>query len=305
MRPSQQVQRIYIFVSNFIALVLLVVLMPGAASALSEATADSADRYPFVVEVKFHDQLICSGTVLYPRIVVTAAHCLQQKVYWRGGQFYVDEYLHSSDLNVSVTRDGATGSYEVADISVSPVWRGLASEPRSGQRFAHDLALIITKEPVAVDLPANLLRSAQDDTLDRGLVQYGVLVAFGVGSCASMAQCGQAGIRRYRPVAIEQSAECLKTFRGGLRPPQPAGGAEDAASFAVWCMEASVMPGDSGGALLVEDEHGQLYYRGVISAQQGSPELALIAPVKRSLATALHPSLEFILAEARKLGYAP
>src|SRR6185312_889458 len=106
------------------SLLAATMLAPGTAKALSEATFDSADRFPFVVEVKYHDQLICSGTVLYPRIVVTAAHCLQQKVYWRGGQLYVDEYLLSSDLNVGVTRGGETGIYEVAEISISPVWRG-------------------------------------------------------------------------------------------------------------------------------------------------------------------------------------
>ena len=279
--------------------------MPSAASALSEATFDSGDRFPFVVEVKFHDELICSGTVLYPRIVVTAAHCLQQKVYWRGGQAYIDEYLRSSDLNIGVTRDGATGSFEVAAISVSPVWRGLVSEPRSRRRFAHDLALIITKEPLTVDPPVNLLRSTEDAGRGDGMIQYGVLVAFGFGSCVSMGQCGDAGIRRYRQVALEQSAECLRTLRGFTRSAQTVDAADDVLSTAVWCVDASVMPGDSGGALLVEDEQRQLYYRGVISAQQGSPELALIAPVKRSLATALQPSLAFILDEARKLGYGP
>jgi hypothetical protein len=128
-----------------------------------------------------------------------------------------------------------------------------------------------------------------------------VLVAFGVGSCVSLSQCGQAGIRRYRQVALEQNAECLKRLRGFTRSTPRIEAPEDASSTAVWYVEASVMPGDSGGALLVEGEHGQLYYRGVISAQQGSPEVSVVAPVKRSLATALHPSLEFILGEARRL----
>jgi hypothetical protein len=40
---------------------------------LSGATTDSGDRFPFVVEVKYQEKLICSGTALFPRIVVTAA----------------------------------------------------------------------------------------------------------------------------------------------------------------------------------------------------------------------------------------
>ena len=64
------------------------------------------------------------------------------------------------------------------------------------------------------------------------------------------------------------------------------------------------MPGDSGGALLVEGARGQLYYLGVISAQQGL-EIAASASERRSLATALYPSLGFIADRARALGYLP
>ena len=56
---------------------LIVALLLGfssisSAMALSGAAADSGDSFPFVVEVKYQDELICSGTVLFPRIVVTA-----------------------------------------------------------------------------------------------------------------------------------------------------------------------------------------------------------------------------------------
>ena len=76
--------------------------------------------------------------------------------------------------------------------------------------------------------------------------------------------------------------------------------------LAVWCMESSVMPGDSGGALLVEGAQGQPYYLGVISAQRGLfPEIAASTSEKRSLATALYPSLGFIGNRARSLGCVP
>ena len=94
--------------------------------------------------------------------------------------------------------------------------------------------------------------------------------------------------------------------RGG-RSSQPTSSGDTAVSpsLAVWCMESNVLPGDSGGALLVEGPRGELYYLGVIPAQQGR-SLALASNVtqKRSVATALYPSLDFILEEARKLGYA-
>ena len=64
------------------------------------------------------------------------------------------------------------------------------------------------------------------------------------------------------------------------------------------------MPGDSGGALLVEGAQGQLYYLGVISAQQGLfPKSPRALP--RDAAWPLYPSLGFIADRARALGYVP
>ena len=44
--------------------------------------------------------------------------------------------------------------------------------------------------------------------------------------------------------------------------------------FSVWCIDSSVLPGDSGGALLVEAPDGTLHYAGVISAGSGGGCLA-------------------------------
>lgn len=300
------------------------------AMALSGATAESADRFPFVVEVKYQDRLICSGTVLFPRIVVTAAHCLQHKVFFHGAEFYADDYLRASDLSVTVARNGRTEDHAVADVAASPVWRHLEAEA-AGQRFAHDLALIVTKEPIDVGLPPSFDKLADDETvgpeilsvrpsdaavtpryealrgvLETGLSHRGVLVAFGADKCSSLGQCGDAGIRRYLSISIKESADCFNDSRGHpCYPPLPPE-LTAVLPLAVWCMESNVMPGDSGGALLVEGTEGQLYYLGVISAQQGLfPEIGAGASERRSLATALYPSLGFIADRARKLGYEP
>jgi hypothetical protein len=134
-----------------------------------------------------------------------------------------------------------------------------------------------------------------------------VLVAFGADKCLSFGQCGgDAGIRRYLPISIKASADCFNDARGRPRYPPLSPAVAAALPVAVWCLESSVMPGDSGGALLVEGERGRLYYLGVISAQRGrAPEVAAAATQKRSLATALYPSLGFIAERARQLGYLP
>ena len=123
--------------------------------ALSGATTDSGDRFPFLVEVKYQEKLICSGTVLFPRIVVTAAHCIQEKVQFRGGGSHADKDLHPAERTVTVTHHGRSEDHAVAAGDASPVWRGLEADS-AGQRFAHDLALIVTKEPIDVGLPPKL-----------------------------------------------------------------------------------------------------------------------------------------------------
>jgi hypothetical protein len=199
------------------------------------------------------------GTVLFPRIVVTAAHCVQQKVQFRGGEFHADSYLAPADLTVTVTHHGSSEDHAVADVAASPVWRGLEAES-VGQRFAHDLALIVTKEPINVGLPPSFDKLADDETvgpeilsvrpsdtavapryealrrvLETGLSHRGVLVAFGADKCSSLRQCGNAGIRRYLPISIKASADCFNDSRGRPRWPPLPPEVTAVLPLAVWC----------------------------------------------------------------------
>lgn len=298
---SWRVQRPCRFGTLLASFVSTLTFASDGARALPEATFDLADRFPFVVEVRLQNQLICSGTVLYPSLVVTAAHCLQQKVSWRGGTFYIRDYIDPSDLRINLVRGGTAVSYDVAGVSISPDWR--ASEGPPGDRLAHDVAVIETKQPLAVDLPPDLPLGKE---FDAGTIptRRGVLVAFGAGSCAPFGPCGEAGIRRYRAVTIERDADCRRTL-GNSHLEENLGEISSASATIVWCLDAEVAPGDSGGALLIEGEQGQLYFCGVISAQKGPPEMVALSPVKQSVAAMLSANRSFIALEAARLGYPP
>ena len=118
---------------------------------------------------------------------------------------------------MTVTHHGSSEDHAVAAVDASPVWRGLEADS-TGQRFAHDLALIVTKEPIDVGLPPSFDKLADDETagpeilsvrpsdaavtpkyealrgvLETGLSHRGVLVAFGADKCSSLGQCGDSG----------------------------------------------------------------------------------------------------------------
>jgi hypothetical protein len=266
------------------------------ARALPGATADGGDRFPFVVAIKAEGQLICSGTVLYPRIVVTAAHCLQQVVHWRGTRLYVNAYVQPDALSVSVVQRGTPKSYAVVETAISPGWLVAEADQRSGARLPYDLALLVTAAPIDVGMPPSAPGFPTPGSPAGPANHRGMLVAFGGEHCSSSVECEDAGVRRFLPVAMKDGSSCFRTAR------------ERAAGLprAMWCIDANVMPGDSGGALLIEDTDGALHYAGVISAQRGlPPELSAVASWRQSAATALAPNLDFILETARALGYAP
>ncbi|HZJ11459.1 MAG TPA: trypsin-like serine protease [Methyloceanibacter sp.] len=286
---------------SFVCGLALVSALLGApcAQALPDATPDGADRFPFVVAIKAEGHLICSGTVLYPRIVVTAAHCLQQVVVWHGMRLYVEDYVPAEALSVSVVQGGVTRSYAVAEVDISPGWLASNAEQRSGLRLPHDVALLVTKDPIDVGVPLAGLDGpgALSPSSPAGPARHrGVLVAFGGAHCLSSGVCEDAGVRRFLRVVMKDGGTCFKSRRdrdAGLR-------------FIVWCIDSGVMPGDSGGALLVEAPDGVLRYAGVISAGSGlPPALAALGAWRQSAAAALVPNRDFILEKARALGYAP
>ncbi|MCJ7597023.1 MAG: trypsin-like serine protease, partial [Methyloceanibacter sp.] len=140
-------------VSRFIAaaLVFLTIATPDS-HALSGGVADKGDLYPYVVKINFRKRLVCSGTVLYPRIVVTAAHCIGRVVDAKA-KLFADDTWPVKQFAVVTVAAGKMTSMPAEEILLPPGWRATANEPNALGRYAYDLALIITKEPIKVALP--------------------------------------------------------------------------------------------------------------------------------------------------------
>lgn len=282
-----------------LALLIVAVFPVASVLALPNGIEDRDERYPFVVEIAQRGRMICSGTVLYPRIVVTSAHCVQHVANAWGRRIYVDSYLQPEELFVHVFKQGRMRSHAVDSVEIAPEWRENETSQQSSVRLPHDLAILVTTAPIDVDLPRGVA-DAKPSVLPRpattGRGRRGVLVAYGGSSCAAAEDCGDAGVRRFLPVAIKDAAECFKS-----RLDREAGLPES-----LWCLDENVSPGDSGGALLIEDDDKALRYVGVISAQRGlPPELAAVFGRRESAATALSANLAFIEDTARSLGYGP
>jgi hypothetical protein len=302
------------------ALVLFAVAAPDAL-ALSGGVADKNDLYPYVVKITFRKQLVCSGTVLYPRIVVTAAHCVGRMLDAKERLFAEDTWPVKQFAVVTVAAGNMT-STPAEEILLPPEWRATANEPNALGRYAFDLALIITKEPINVSLPNSLARlpvdmgralgdaspPSMDEALATGLTKKGMMIGFGADNCSADQRCGHVGTRRYRSVELRDPVSCFNDALDARAPGAKLDtGIAGALPFSVWCTDWGVMPGDSGGTLLVEGPNDTLYFAGVISSHWGSyaAQVKKAEADKRSFATALYPSLDFINSTARRLGYTP
>src|SRR5690606_19184737 len=96
--------------------------------------------YPHIVELKCRGMFCCSATVIGPKAIVTAAHCLGQKPYSitvQGKNYAIDLYAH-------------------------PLYVGSGSDP--------DVAIGVAKEEIQGIVPANIAGSA---AVGASIILYG------------------------------------------------------------------------------------------------------------------------------------
>jgi secreted trypsin-like serine protease len=143
--------------------VLVLVFAAGVvpAGAVTWGQLDTENEYPYVgammmVLPGWGNTPVCSGTLVHPRVFLTAAHCT--------------DGVDPAEVWVNFNQDGTNLEelLDVAEVVTHPdYWWGPTSNPR-------DVGALILAEPVTDIEPANLpYEGFLDDLRDQGLLNQG------------------------------------------------------------------------------------------------------------------------------------
>lgn len=226
------------------------------------------------------DSLLCSGALIAPTIVLTAAHCVTDPP-----PMFEKALTAESIVVVAGRLDARTPDpadlFAVKKIQVHPDWPGTAAaDDPSGNKpgMYHDIALLLLDRGVeaARQQPSLLLPLSAAKTLKQG----DELRVAGYGYNQPDVSTASRGLLHIASIAFEEASE-VEFLAGGDGP--------------------DACPGDSGGPVYRRQE-GRLYHLGITSRAAGQPKA--VCGETGSMYT-LSPAYEAWLQETSEGAYPP
>jgi V8-like Glu-specific endopeptidase len=148
------------------------------------------DRHPAVVALTFQHQAFCSGTLVSPTVVVTAAHCLHED---HVGAFAIE----GVQIFFGTTVNGPGTTIDVAEILLHPGFR--SGDPEQDD----DVALL--RLAVAAPVEPLPLAATPPEGAELTVVGYG----------RDRSEVAETGVRRVGTATVEQVTDDLIVLRAG------------------------------------------------------------------------------------------